>query len=619
MNPNERRVMKISALALCLVLAVSGLAQTSSSTTTSKTKTVTHKRTAKAATAVTAKDLQALRDALAAQQQQIQQLQQQVQERDQAVQQMQQQLSQTQSTASAAQSKAEAASTNASAVPALQQQVADLKTNATSTAQTLQETQKAVNESPASIKFKGITLTPGGFIAAETSYRTRALSADVNTPFNSTPFNGSSQAHASEFNASGRQSRLSLLAEGKLSSAKIGGYYEADFLSAGANSNSNQSNRFVMSQRQLFAQAAFDSGWTFTGGQMWSLIAEDRKGLDNRSEALPMTIDAQYNVGFSWARQYGFRVAKNFGNKFWLGASVENPQTTFTVHGQANNFLEGTAGASGGLENSLANFSFNKAPDFIFKAAFEPGWGHYEVFGQVGTFRDRFFPCATTAAKVTCNGVVGPSAAGAANDSLGSGGIGANARVSFLNKHVDLGGHFFGGNGTGRYGSGGLADATIRPDGKLALIRNYQGLGTLEFHFTKFDVYSNVGGEYDQRTSFLDSKGKPVGYGAPLFANFGCDTEPLPGSTTPAGTTSGAGTIPGSLANCTGDTRNLIEGTLGFWYRFYKGPKGTVQWGAQYSYVARNTWAGADKTKGLSNQPYGNENMVFTSFRYYIP
>ena len=45
---------------------------------------------------------------------------------------------------------------------------------------------------------------------------------------------------------------------------------------------------------------------------MWSLVTETKKGMDNRTEALPMTIDPQYNVGFSWARQYGFRVVTKF-------------------------------------------------------------------------------------------------------------------------------------------------------------------------------------------------------------------------------------------------------------------------------------------------------------------
>ena len=137
----------------------------------------------------------------------------------------------------------------------------------------------------------------------------------------------------SEFNASGRQSRFSLLTEGKLDNVKIGGYYETDFLSAGITSNNNQSNSYTLRQRQFWGQAAFTSGWTVTGGQMWSLLTETTKGMDNRTEALPATIDAQYHAGFSWARQYGARFTKNFNNKVWLGFSVEEAQATLTVHG----------------------------------------------------------------------------------------------------------------------------------------------------------------------------------------------------------------------------------------------------------------------------------------------
>jgi hypothetical protein len=72
------------------------------------------------------------------------------------------------------------------------------------------------------------------------------------------------------------------------------------------------------------------------------------------------------------------------------------------------------------------------------------------------------------------------------------------------------------------------------------------------------------------------------------------------------------------LANCAANTRNIIQGTVGFWYRFYKGPKGTLQFGPQYSYVVRNTWSGAAGATILG-QPSGIENMVLTSFRYYLP
>ncbi len=185
------------------------------------------------------------------------------------------------------------------------------------------------------LTYKGITLTPGGFMAAETVWRQKALGSDINTPsFGGTvPFDGMSNAHISEFTASGRQSRISMLVEGKLDHVKIGGYYETDFLSAGTTSNPNQSNSFTLRQRQFWGQAALDNGFTFTGGQQWSLITETGHGMDNRTENLPMTIDAQYHAGFIWARQYGASVNMNFGNKLWLGVAVEESQATVTVHG----------------------------------------------------------------------------------------------------------------------------------------------------------------------------------------------------------------------------------------------------------------------------------------------
>jgi hypothetical protein len=58
---------------------------------------------------------------------------------------------------------------------------------------------------------------------------------------------------------------------------------------------------------------------------------------------------------------------------------------------------------------------------------------------------------------------------------------------------------------------------------------------------------------------------------------------------------------------------------MGFWYRVYNGEKGRVQWGAQYSYITRNTWVGSSGTAGVASQPHGIDNMLFTSFRYYLP
>jgi len=572
--------------------------------------TGTRASTSKKTTPSVSSRLEQMEKAIAAQQQQIFQLQEQLKSRDSQVQQLQQELGQTQSSISRAQQAAADAAAAKGVQPeqldAVKRDMSDLKNTATNSALALQETEKNVKdlESPLAIHFKGITLTPGGFLAAETVYRNRALAADINTPFNSVNMPGAGQNALSEFYGSGRQSRISLLGEGTVKDIKLSGYYESDFLSAAVTSNNNQSNSYSMRQRQLWGQAALKNGWSFTGGQMWGLVTETKKGADNRTEALPMTIDAQYTIGFTWARQYGFRVAKNFNNHVWLAASLENPQTTFAARGNTSNFALGGPGNGGGLYNTTANYSFNAIPDFIVKAAFEPGFGHYEVFGVLSRFRDRVYPCAEPPANVNlCNGGVS-STQGAFNDSKNGGGIGANARVTFFNQ-LDFGLHFFGGNGVGRYGTGGLPDATVHPDGTLALLRSYQGLATIEWHVPRFDVYMNAGEEAVGRNWQMDPvSNKPVGYGSQLFNTTGCYAETLPGNT---------GFAFGGLTNCNADTRNLIEGTFGFWVRLYNGPKGKLQLGPQYSYVTRNTWQGTGGT------PHGVDNLVLTSFRYYLP
>jgi hypothetical protein len=48
-------------------------------------------------------------------------------------------------------------------------------------------------------------------------------------------------------------------------------------------------------------------------------------------------------------------------------------------------------------------------------------------------------------------------------------------------------------------------------------------------------------------------------------------------------------------------------------YRIYSGPAGKLQYGAAYSYLARNGWT------GVGGAPKATNNFVYTSFRYYIP
>lgn len=511
--------------------------------------------------------------------------------------------------AQASAAKAEAAASasnqaitdNTTAVTTLQSTVTDLKGNQVSLATTVSdETAKIKKDiaNPDAINYKGITISPAGsFLAAETVNRTAATGGDINTALTGVPLKNSDAAQLSEFQGSGRQSRLAIKATGKLDKMTLTGYYELDWLGTGITSNNNQSNSYVMRQRQIWGQAALKNGWAFTGGQMWSLATETTKGLSNGSEILPGTIDPQYTAGFVWTRQYGFRVTKDFAHKFFIGASAENAETLNPAgSGLPTNVLIGSTGTGGGLYNSTANYSFNLAPDFVAKIAFEPGWGHYEVFGITRFFRDRIYPNATAAT---------PSSLGAFNDSALGAGIGGGFRAPLGSKKFSIGLKGLYGKGMGRYGDSTIADVTLNPYGSIEPLTAFSALGTLELNPTpRLSLWANYGGDYVYRQYW----GK-AGYGSTLANMSGCETEPITGG-------SFAGANP---SNCGGNNKDVKEASLGYWYNIYNGPKGRLRQGIQYSYVRRDIWSGAGGATNPGGGAFGDDNMVFTSFRYYLP
>ena len=676
---------KIAALALSLFLTMgTALADTPKDpdlqagkpTSAAKPKAASKKKIDKSAEI--AAQLEEFRKALLSQQERIQHLENELAKRDQQIGEARDAAAAANVKATEAGSKAaEAANTTAqmaSTASSLNSSFSEVKASTEALKAAVAEDQKAVKaaESPSTLHYKGVTLTPGGYLAAESIFRSHALNSDVSTPTASIPYPGNSQAKVSEINFTGRPSRASLLVEGKLEHMKLSGYYEADFLAAGTTSNNRQTNGYVLRQRILFGQIAFDSGWTVTGGQMWNLATETKKGIQNRQEALTLQIDPNYMVGFTYARQYGFRVVKSFGDRFAVAASIEGPQTTIGGRGfstftpatgnPAQNFFVNAPGAIGAYNAfDPTGYTANKAPDLIFKAALDPGWGHYELFGIVSTFRNRVYPCAVvsdiapqtitapngstttyTGIQIGCSaapGALAPSAAGAFNDSRTGGGFGASFNVPLFSKKVDFGLKVVTGDGIGRYGAAQLPDATARPDGTLALLRGEQMLARIEYHLTpNLDVYVYGGNEYAWRAAYSGYQsvkistalisnpngiaGAPVltnttvarsitgigGYGSPFANNSGCSTESAPTGSS----------APGTGGTCAGDIRNIMQYTLGFWHKFYQGPKGGVRWGIQYSYLTKSGWSGNNNTT-TSISPKAVDNMVWTSFRYYLP
>jgi hypothetical protein len=654
--------------------------------------------------------------------------------KDAQLQQAQQAAAAAQSAAAKAQAAAEAqqqvVTDNAAAVSTLQSSVTDLKGNQASLATTVSDATTQIKkdfESPKALRYKGITLTPGGYLAGETVYRTKATGGDIPTAFSAIPYEGADAYSLSEFFGSARQSRATLMAEGKTNWGTLRGYYEADWLGTGITSNNNQSNSYVLRQRVLWAQAETNNHLAFTGGQLWSLATEDKKGISNLSGDImtPQTIDPNYVAGFVWTRQYGFRVTKTFEHVAF-GVAAENPQLLYSaaLAGSTPYAILGSAGANGGNYNAaisglsglstyvqsytgvntrdsagntvygyvrnyntvsansnITNISFNQAPDMIVKAAFDPGWGHYEVLGIVGFAHETVYP-GVTQNSVKYGGIVDNQGyAGAAPgtavvaksstanyyvDDIAVGGFGASLRVPVIKDKLTFGVKGLYGPGIGRYGNTTLSDVTNDSNGELKPIHNGSGLFTLEATPTpRLLIYLNYGGDYAARADYATTaltlsdptatfcqtgvtaanastfcSAKPTAAmfaaggswgshftAAPAIIPIGYGSRYASVSATCAavanpGLASGSVGYQPAGSGCGNNTRDVQEVTAGYWYDIYKGDRGRLRQGIQYGYAVREGWSGTGTAGALSsplNGAKGIDNMFWTTFRYYLP
>ncbi len=526
---------------------------------------------------------QAIDDERAEQRQRLEDLQQEEQQLVQTLQKTQEKLASNEEQIKHLQTE------QSSQITKLESELADVKATLSATSNDLQiEKKHQVDlEQPTSLHYRGITITPGGFFAAETLYRAHAENAEIGTTWNSIPFGAQSMAHLSEFRATSRQTRLSLNVAGTAGMAKLTGYFETDFLGTGSGASEVQTNGFSNRIRQLWGRVMLPGGWTFAGGQMWSLITTNRLGIDNLTEFTTPLIDASQFIGHDYARQTAFRVTKTFdNNKETVAFSVENPAAVAVVPGNVPASVSGlisglSTTGTGVLSNTT--YSTNLAPDLIAKFAFEPGFGHYEIKAIGRFFRDRLDSTPAVAATKTAPAI---AATPGRNSTVLGGGIGAAAYLPVVRRKVDFIAEGMWGN-IGRYGATGT-DLVVKPDGLLSTEKSIHGMTGFETHpLLRLDWYVFGADEYLYRN---------YGYGLASIDNTKCFVE---------------ATV--STYSCSASVKSLAGATTGIWYRFYKGNYGTVQSGLEYTYVYKDTWSG----KG--GAPRGIDNMLDTSFRYYLP
>ncbi len=425
----------------------------------------------------------------------------------------------------------------------------------------------------------GFHIQAGGFLASETVYRDHNMASDIGTPFAKIPFENSMGYAPSEFRGSARQSRFSLLIERDFDpSTKISGYYELDFLGAATTSNSNESNSYTPRTRNVYLTVDWqDLGLHLLAGQNWSLVTLNGDGITPRQEVIPATIDAQYAVGFDWSRQWQLRLVKDWNKKYWAGLSFEEPQTVNVqgtlASGTGNTwYLQATGG--GLMSNQM---SINTLPDVVAKFAWESSFGHYEIYNLARNFSSEYGGSSLSAQTNHQN--------------IWTDSFGAGATIPVVPKVLDLSLSGLVGDGTGRYGTTQLADATFDADGRLKPLDAAQYLAQLTWHENKnLDVYATYGEE-----SVSAAAGSGYGYGNGVTVN---NAECY---------------VLGSGTACNPNIKNISQFNIGGWDSLVKKDKmGVLKLGLQYSHTVLNTYADAN---GVA--PSTSEDIVMTSLRYY--
>jgi hypothetical protein len=426
-------------------------------------------------------------------------------------------------------------------------------------------------------KMKGITLNFGGFLEGAGIYRSRNLDSDIASPFQSLPLGNTAGYYQDETRFTARHSRLTLLVRGDYrSDTHFAGYYEADFLGAAPTANSNESNSYNLRMRHAYATVDWSRlGLHLLAGQNWSLSTMNREGILPRQEAIPFTIDSQYIPGFTWTRQPQFRIVKDWDKKYWLGLSVENPQST--VRSGPNAPINTNFANAQPPGNNFANtLSVNAFPDFVVKAAADPGWGHFEIFDLIRVFES------------------GLAANGRVNTTFRvTNAVGGGAILPLVGKELKLYLSGMYGDGIGRYGSAQLPDLTQSELGENIPLESSKLLAGLGWEPTpEWQLYAYYGQERVEKKSWVDTTtGKGYGYGSELYDN------------------SGASVLGGTV---NGNIKKIWQVTTGGWWKFYQGDMGRMQAGLQYSYTEDEYF---HVNKGGAVE--ANDNMVFASLRYY--
>ena len=436
---------------------------------------------------------------------------------------------------------------------------------------------QAVNEAPPSplqIHIGTATITPVGFMDMTEVFRSTTGGSSIGTNFGSIPYGNTPQGKLTESRFSTQNSRIGARIDAMVHGAHVLAYWESDFLGTtpGNVAVTSNSNTFRM---RLYWVNVRKGKWEVLGGQSWSMMTPNRKGIS----PLPGDVfysqdfDTNYQLGLTWSRQPGFRFVYHPNSTVTWGVSFEN----------AEQFGGGSGGGGaitlpGSLASAYANqintggqgfADPNLGPDIITKLALDPvvhgKLMHVEFVGLLSNFK-------------TYN----PTGGQSFTKTGGGGEFNFNLEVA---KGFHLIANTYFSDGGGRYIFGLAPDLIVRPDGSPSLVHAYSTVDGFEYHLKNAVLYAYYGGTAIGRNYSVDAANSNalVGYGY-------------------------AGS-PGS------QNRIIQEASFGYNPTFWKSPNyGALGMFFQYSYLIRSPWSPA--SSGPRN---ASSNMIWVDLRYTLP
>jgi hypothetical protein len=449
-------------------------------------------------------------------------------------------------------------------------------------------------QTPAYLRLGSVCIAPIGFMDLTPFWRDKNAGSSMGSNFGSVPLNNAVNGNLSETRFSIQNSRLGLRVDGDWKGTHFIGYNEFDFNGTSGSSSLAVSNGAVVPRLRLFWVDARKGKIEFLAGQSWSMLTPNRVGIS----ALPgnlfysQVIDINYVAGLTWSRQPGVRILFHPNSKVTFGVSAEQPDQymggsaggSTTVLPAALLGLQGLqldAGLNlGGCANNTAvtgtavSYSCTGQsylaqptvmPDIIAKLAFDPSSRfHFEVGGVVSEFKT-----TNVAAPFT-------------NHYTATGGgllFGANLG---LTNNIRLITTNFWNQGEGRYLFGQAPDLVVNANGSLSALHSGGTVDGLEATIKNTLLYAYYGGDYIERDVVIDANGTSlVGYG-----------------------------YRGSNQN-----RVINEVTFGFNQTIWRSPRyGAINVMAQYEWLERSLWYHA------STAPKGtHDSTIYLDVRYTLP